>query len=167
MRTLVFAVAGYNLAETGKMIEIAEASRSHFDILFASYGGQFEDLIKRRGFTLREMGPRLTRRKLDHLRVVLSGETWNTVGYFSTKELAPRVESEIRLFEEIKPAAVLTGWCLSVAVSSRAARVPFVNALHSTSITEYYQAGLQTPPCSCMRRLGNRRHRARQGLPDA
>ena len=30
MRTLVFAVAGYNLAETGRMIEIARAARKHF-----------------------------------------------------------------------------------------------------------------------------------------
>ena len=29
------------------MIEIAKAARTHFDILFVSYGGQFEDLIKR------------------------------------------------------------------------------------------------------------------------
>ena len=146
MRTLVFAVAGYNLAETGRMIEIAKAARTHFDILFVSYGGQFEDLIKREGFALREMEPRLTKEKLDRLRVVLSGETLNTVGYFSAKELAPRVENEIGLFEEVKPAAVLTGWCLSVTVSARAAKVPFVNVLHSTSITEYYQAGLQTWP---------------------
>ena len=30
MKTLVFAVAGYNLAETGRMIEIAKAARKHF-----------------------------------------------------------------------------------------------------------------------------------------
>lgn len=76
MRTLVFAVAGYNLAETGRMIEIAKAARSHFDVFFMSYGGQFEDLIRREGFTLKETEPRLTRKKLDRLRLVLSGETW-------------------------------------------------------------------------------------------
>jgi UDP:flavonoid glycosyltransferase YjiC (YdhE family) len=146
MKTLVLAVAGYNLAETGRMIEIARTAREHFDILFISYGGRFESLIEREGFTLREMEPRLTREKLDRLRVVLSGETWNTVGYLSAKELIPRVENELALFAEIKPVAVLTGWCLSVPVSTRVAKVPFVNVLHSTSITEYYQSGLQTWP---------------------
>lgn len=146
MKTLIFAVAGYNLAETGRMIEIARAAKKFFNLLFISYGGRFESLIEKEGFSLKKMGPRLTRQKLDHLRVVLSGETLNTVGYFSAKELAPRVENEIKLFEEIKPAAVLTGWCLSVTVSTRAAGVPFVNVLHSTSITEYYKAGLQTWP---------------------
>ncbi len=146
MRPLVFAVAGYNLAETGRMLEIATAARKHFDFQFISYGGQFEDLIRARGFALKEMEPRLTQKKLARLRKVLSGETLNTVGYLSASELPPRVEAEISLFEEIKPAAVLTGWCLSVTISSRAAKVPFINVLHSTSITEYYQAGLQTWP---------------------
>lgn len=146
MGTLVFAVAGYNLAETGRMIEIARAVRDHFDVLFVSYGGQFEELIRREGFALKELRPRLTPQKLERLRVVLGGETWNTVGYFSAQELAPRVESEIALFEEVRPVAVLSGWCLSVTVSTRAAGVPFVNVLHSTSITEYYRAGLQTWP---------------------
>ncbi len=144
--TLVFAVAGYNLAETGRMIRIAEAAKSDFNVIFMSYGGQFEPMIEEENFELIKMEPRLTKKKLDRLKIVLSGETFNTVGYFSTKELMPRVENEIKLFEEIKPTAVLTGWCLSVTVSTRAAKVPFVNVLHSTSIQEYYRAGLQTWP---------------------
>ena len=79
-KTLVFAVAGYNLAETGRMIEIARAARQHFDVLLASYGGDFEELIEGEGFTLKKMEPRLSREKLKRLRVVLSGETFNTVG---------------------------------------------------------------------------------------
>ncbi len=146
MKTLIFAVAGYNLAETGRMIEIARAARQYFDILFLSYGGQFESMIEEEGFALRKMEPRLTKAKLARLRLVLSGETLNTVGYLSVKELEPRVENEMKVFEEVRPAAVLTGWCLSVTISTRAAKVPFVNVLHSTSIREYYEAGLQSWP---------------------
>jgi len=146
MKTLIFAVAGYNLAETGRMLEIAKASRGRFKILFMSYGGQYEHYIREEGFVLIEMEPRLNREKLARLRKVLAGETLNTVGYLSAKELEPRVENEIRLFKNIKPAAVLTGWCLSVTISTRATGVPFVNVLHSTSITEYYEAGLQSWP---------------------
>jgi UDP:flavonoid glycosyltransferase YjiC (YdhE family) len=145
-RTLAFAVAGYNLAETGRMIEIARAAREHFDVRFISYGGQFEQLIEDESFPLTRMEPRLSQQKLDRLRVVLSGETLNTVGYFSAKELIPRVENEIAFFQEIRPAAVLTGWCLSVLLSARAAGVPLVNVLHSTSVREYYEAGLQSWP---------------------
>ena len=146
MKTLVFAVASYNLAETGRMIEIARAAKKHFNVIFASYGGQFEQLIENEGFTLEKMSPRLTREKLARLRVVLSGETLNTVGYLSAKELAARVPNEIAFFKDVKPAAVLTGWCLSVTISTRAAGIPFVNVLHSTSVREYYEAGLQSWP---------------------
>ncbi len=60
--------------------------------------------------------------------------------------MEPRVGNEITFFNEIEPSCVLTGWCQSVMISARAARVPFVNVLHSTSIKEYYEAGLQTWP---------------------
>lgn len=146
MKKLIFAVAGYNLAETGRMMEIARAAKDDFKVIFMSYGGQFEKLIEEEKFQLIKMEPRLTKKKLDRLKLVLSGETLNTVGYLSAQELEPRVENEVRLFKDIKPLAVLTGWCLSVTVSTRAAGVPFVNVLHSTSITEYYEAGLQTWP---------------------
>jgi UDP:flavonoid glycosyltransferase YjiC (YdhE family) len=92
------------------------------------------------------MEPRLTESQLHHVRKALSGETLNTVGYFTAKEMEPRIESELELFKEITPVCVLTGWCQSAMISTRVARVPFVNVLHSTSITEYYQAGLQTWP---------------------
>ena len=146
MKTIVFAVAGYNLAETGRMIEIARAAKRHFNVIFASYGGQFEQLIEDEGFALEKMSPRLTEEKLARLRIVLSGETLNTVGYLSAKELAARVPNEIAFFKQVKPVAVLTGWCLSVTISTRAATVPFVNVLHSTSVREYYEAGLQSWP---------------------
>ena len=146
MNTLVFAVAGYNLAETGRMIEIARAARKHFNVIFASYGGQFEQLIESEGFRLDRMEPRLTEEKLARLRVILSGETLNTVGYLSAEELTLRVPNEIAFFKEVNPAAVLTGWCLSVTISTRAAGIPFVNVLHSTTVREYYEAGLQSWP---------------------
>ncbi len=146
MKTIIFAVAGYNLAETGRHIEIAKACRDNFNILFISYGGNFESLIEDEGFNLKRMKPRLTEKQLQHVRKALSGETLNTVGYFSAEEMTPRIENELQLFKEINPACVLTGWCQSIFISTRAAKIPFVNVLHSTSITEYYEAGLQSWP---------------------
>ncbi|UCG58289.1 MAG: hypothetical protein JSU70_02050 [Phycisphaerales bacterium] len=146
MKKIVFAVAGYNLAETGRHIEIARACRHLFDIVFLSYGGAYESLIEQEGFALKRMEPRMTEKKLQQVRKVLSGETLNTVGYLTAKEMEPRVENELQFFKEIEPACVLTGWCQSVMISTRVARVPFINVLHSTSVTEYYQAGLQTLP---------------------
>ena len=139
MKTIIFAVAGYNLAETGRMLEIAKACKGKFDVIFISYGGQFEKLIEKEGFALKKMEPRLTKQQLEHVRLALSGETLNTVGYFTAEEMEPRVENEMRLFKEVQPACVLTGWCQSVLISTRAAQVPFVNVLHSTIVTEYYK----------------------------
>jgi len=146
MKTLIFAVAGYNLAETGRMLEIAQACKDKFKIIFISYGGQYEHYIEEAGFKIKKMEPRLTEEQLHHVRKALSGETLNTVGYLTAKEMEPRIENELKLFKEIKPACVLTGWCQSVLISTRAGHVPSVNVLHSTSIKEYYQAGLQSWP---------------------
>ena len=146
MKTIIFAVAGYNLAETGRHIEIARACKDDFNIVFLSYGGAYEHLIEEEGFTLKKMEPRLSEKQLAHVRKALSGETLNTVGYFTAEEMAPRIEHEIALYDEINPACVLTGWCQSVLISGRAAGIPFINVLHSTTITEYYKAGLQTWP---------------------
>jgi len=146
MKTLIFAVAGYNLAETGRHIEIARACRNLFNILFISYGGKYESLIEEEGFELKRMEPRLTEKQLRHVAKALRGETLNTVGYFTAEEMEPRIENEIQLYKEIKPVCVLTGWCQSIMISTRAAEVPFVNVLHSTSVTEYYRAGLQSWP---------------------
>ena len=60
MKTIVFAVAGYNLAETGRHIETARACKELFNVIFISYGGKFERLIVEAGFTLKKMEPRLT-----------------------------------------------------------------------------------------------------------
>ena len=146
MKTIIFAVAGYNLAETGRHLEIARACKDLFKIVFMSYGGPYEHLIEEEGFTLKKMNPRLTDKQLKHIRRALSGETFNTVGYFTAREMRPRVENEIELFKELKPECILTGWCQSVLLSARISGVPLINVLHSTSITEYYQAGLQSIP---------------------
>ena len=60
--------------------------------------------------------------------------------------MTPRVENELKLFKEENPVCVLTGWCQSIFISARAAKIPLIDVLHSTSVTEYYEAGLQSWP---------------------
>jgi hypothetical protein len=50
MQTLLFSPGAYNLAETTRCIEVAKACRHDFNILFMSYGGEFEKLITQAGF---------------------------------------------------------------------------------------------------------------------
>ena len=40
----------------------------------------------------------------------------------------------------------MTGWNLTVGISARFCGVHYVNVLHSTSVLEYYEAGLQSYP---------------------
>lgn len=115
MKTIIFALPGFNLAEVTRMIEIAKACRDKFEILFASYGGRFEHLIREEGFVLQEMSPRLTEEKIENWYRVDRGERFGT--YFTRQELRERVENEIAFFEETKPVAVVTGFCLSIPIS--------------------------------------------------
>lgn len=145
MKTIIFAAAGYNLAETTRMIEIAKACKDYFQIIFMSYGGRFEGMIEEEGFSIKKMEPRLTDGKLKYLDAKCRGD--NPRGdWFTAEELEYRVAHEIDFYSEIKPAALLTGWCLSTIVSTRAANVPFVMVGDSTWIREYYEKGLQVWP---------------------
>jgi hypothetical protein len=71
-RSLIFAPAAFNLAETTRMIEIAKGIAAHeaasklFEIRFISDGGDFERLIEGQGFPLQRMEPRLTKEKIEH-----------------------------------------------------------------------------------------------------
>ncbi|MBD3314673.1 MAG: hypothetical protein GF344_02700 [Chitinivibrionales bacterium] len=145
-KTLLFAAAGYNLAETSRMLEIAKASKDNFNILFICYGGKYEHLIEESGFALQKMEPRITKERMKHIYRGLRGESLNTVNYFPYKEIRQRVAGELDLLGRVKPAAVLTGWVLSIALSARIAKTPFVNVLHSTTIREFYKANLQPLP---------------------
>ena len=96
------------------MIEIAKVCQGKFEVLFASYGGRFEHLIREEGFVLREVSPRLTEEKIKDWYRVDRGEKFGT--YFTQQELHERVENEIAFLREIKPAAVVPGFCLSVSI---------------------------------------------------
>lgn len=145
MKTIIFAAAGYNLAETTRMIEVAKACKGHFNIIFMCYGGRFEGMIEEEGFSIKKMEPRLTDEKLKYLDAKCRGD--NPRGdWFSAQELESRVANEMEFYTEIKPAALLTGWCLSTIVSTRAAGVPFVMVGDSTWIKEFYEADLQAWP---------------------
>ncbi len=146
MKVLAFAVAAYNLAETSRMIEIAKEAQAYFDIKFLTYGGKFEHFIIEEGFEIIRLEPELTPEKFEYLKKRLSGEVYNSTNFFNKNEIELRVKSELDIFKELEPVAVLSGWNLTVGLSARIAKVPFVNVLHSTSITEYYEAGLQSIP---------------------
>jgi len=144
MKTIIFAPETLNLSETSRMVEIAKACENFFKILFISYGGRFDYLIKEASFPIRELKPRLTDEKAKHILKIDQMEIQGD--FFSEKELMERVQNEINVFEEIDPVAIVTGFCLSVTLSSRATKIPLVWILAIAGTRPYYEERLGTWP---------------------
>jgi UDP:flavonoid glycosyltransferase YjiC (YdhE family) len=144
MKTLIFAPAAYNFAETIRMVEIARACRDNFRVIFTSYGGDFEWLIKDEGFPLIPMQPRLTPQKIQRLYRIIR---WDQVNYpFAVDHLTERVRGELRWLQALKPAAVVTGLDLSWPISCRVAGVPLVWVAQTTFLAPYWHSPLATWP---------------------
>ena len=134
MKTLLFAPAAYNLAETTRMLEIARACREIFTCVFLSYGGQFEHLITESGFSLHRLEPHLTPEKIEHIYKVDKGEKFGAI--FTEAEIAARVQSELVLYGQLQPAVVITGFSLTVPLSTRIRQIPLVWVIQSTWLPE-------------------------------
>ena len=138
---IIFSPMACNLAETTRTLEIAKACRDIFDIVFVSYGGEFENLIEKEGFVIRHLEPNLTPEKIEYLYKVDQGQKFGY--FFSTKEVEEQVKNEIVLFQELKPIAVVTGFNFSNSISCRVARIPLIWLTHSTWMFQsMYNAGL-------------------------
>jgi len=141
MKLIIFSPMACNLAETTRTLEIAKACRDIFDIVFVSYGGEFENLIEKEGFVIRHLEPNLTPEKIEYLYKVDQGQKFGY--FFSTKEVEEQVKNEIVLFQELKPIAVVTGFNFSNSISCRVARIPLIWLTHSTWMFQsMYNAGL-------------------------
>jgi UDP:flavonoid glycosyltransferase YjiC (YdhE family) len=138
MKTLLFAPASYNFAETSRLVDIAVACRDRFRIVFASYGGDFEWLITNEGFPLIPMQPRLTPEKIERLYRIMR---WESVNHpFAMDHLTQRIKGELTWLKALKPIAVVTGLCLSWPVSCRVAGLPLVWVAQTTSLAPFWRS---------------------------
>ncbi|MBP7687341.1 MAG: hypothetical protein KA765_05520 [Thermoflexales bacterium] len=144
MPTLIFVPETINIAETTRMIEIARACRPYFHCVFFGYSDQFSGLIEQAGFEFRRLQPWLTEAKIEHLWKVDRMESFQDP--FTEEELRARVRSELALYEELQPAAVVIGFTLSTVISARAAHVPLVYVMPFPLSRPFLQAGLATWP---------------------
>ena len=144
MKTLVFAPETLNIAETTRMIEIAKESRDRFNCVFFGYSDIYSNLIEQAGFEFRRMTPWLTKEKVEHLWKVDRMESFDDP--FTEAELKQRVESEIAVYRELKPVAIVIGFTLSVTISARAAKIPLVYVLPFPLTRPFLDANLSTFP---------------------
>ena len=138
---IIFSPTACNLAEITRALEIAKPCRDSFEIVFVSYGGEFENLIEKEGFVIRHLEPALTPEKVEHIYRVDQGRK---LGYFySAREVEEQVKNEIALFRELKPVAVVTGINFSKSISCRVTQTPLIWLTHSTWMMQsMYNAGL-------------------------
>jgi UDP:flavonoid glycosyltransferase YjiC (YdhE family) len=141
MKLIIFSPTACNLAEVTRALEIAKPCRDIFEIVFVSYGGEFENLIEKEGFVIRHLEPALTPEKVEHIYRVDQGRK---LGYFySAREVEEQVKNEIALFQELKPVAVVTGINFSNSISCRVTQTPLIWLTHSTWMMQsMYNAGL-------------------------
>jgi UDP:flavonoid glycosyltransferase YjiC (YdhE family) len=144
MNTVVFAPETLNLAETTRMIEIAKETREKFRCVFFGYSDIYSNLIEQAGFEFRRMTPWLTKEKIEHLWKVDRMESFEDP--FSEGELMERVGSEIALYKELSPNAIVIGFTLSVTISARVSQIPLVYVLPFPLTRPFLEAGLATFP---------------------
>jgi len=144
LKTLIFAPETLNIAETTRMIEIAKESQNEFRCVFFGYSDVFSHLIEQAGFQFRRMTPWLTKEKIEHLWKVDRMESFDDP--FTEAELRERVESEVTLYRELNPVAVVMGFTLSVTISARVSQIPLVYVLPFPLTRPFLDAGLATFP---------------------
>ena len=141
MKLIIFSPTACNLAEITRALEIAKPCRDSFEIVFVSYGGEFENLIEKEGFVIRHLEPALTPEKVEHIYRVDQGRKLGS--FYSAREVEEQVKNEIALFQELKPVAVVTGINFSNSISCRATQTPLIWLTHSTWMMQsMYNAGL-------------------------
>ncbi|MCC6640925.1 MAG: hypothetical protein IT386_07155 [Deltaproteobacteria bacterium] len=136
-KSVVFAAETFNLAEVTRMLEIAKVSQRSFECVFTSYDAARRNHrhIESAGFRIVELQPPMTQEKVERFWAVDHGEKLGEI--ISTADVRQRVRSEMALYREVEAAAVVTGFCLSVPISARAAGVPLVWVNQTTWMAEY------------------------------
>ncbi len=144
-KTLLFAPAAFDLAETTRMIEIAKGVRQHpeaaavFDIQFISDGGDFERLIEGEGLPLKKMEPRLTPEKIDYIGQVDKGERFAPA--FTVEETLTRIGNEANYLKQVAPTAVITGSYVTIPVTCQILHLPLVWVIQSTWLRDFFAHG--------------------------
>ncbi len=137
MKKLLFAPEAHNLAEVTRALEIAKVAQKDFECIFLSYDGTRINyqLVIDEGFEVVELEPQLTKEQIQRWWKIDRGEKFGDM--FLEKDLRERIQSELDLYKKINPVAVVTGFCLSIPISARVAKVPLVWVSQTTWLIEH------------------------------
>ncbi|HCM84528.1 MULTISPECIES: glycosyltransferase [Enterococcus] len=124
MKTILFAPATFNLAETTRMLEIAKQLRQDHHCVFCGFSEKYLDLIKAQNFAVYLLSPKLTPQQEDSIMKFDQGKSLKNP--FTTKMVAERVESELALIKELAPQVIVTGSNVTIFMSARISKIPLV-----------------------------------------
>ena len=140
-----FFPAFFNLAETSRLVRIAERYRElGGQAIFFSHGGDYEVLAKEAGFPIQSVEPIYTEEqiqdlmKYDHLEKL--GDP------FPDDWLIEHVLNEERAYTNHGVVLVVTGFNVPCILSVRKVSIPLVYIIPGTCLPAYFKAGLATFP---------------------
>ncbi|MGU7584720.1 glycosyltransferase, partial [Enterococcus faecalis] len=106
MKTILFAPAVFNLAETTRMIEVAKAMKDRYYCVFFGFSKTFAPLITESGFEYHLLAPILTKKQEEQ---IIKFDQLRTLKNPFTKEMvASRITSEQSLIATFEPRLIVT-----------------------------------------------------------
>lgn len=143
-KRILIAAAAYNWAESHRMAEIGkEFLKRGWEVL--SLGeGKYDYLLKdgMEHIRLDEDSGWYTEERIEKL---MDMDRWGN-DYCSEDELESLVAAEERLFDNVSPDLVMTGYRTTLSISCRAWGVPLIWVLSAVVSPLYYRYGLATMP---------------------
>ena len=101
MKTILFAPATFNLAETTRMIEIAKVLRHDYHCVFCGFSETYLELIKEEKFEVTLLNPILT--SAQEAAIIKFDQGKSLKNPFTTELVTERVASELALIEKLAP----------------------------------------------------------------
>jgi len=140
-----FFPAFFNLAETSRLVRIAERYRElGGEAIFFSHGGDYERLAKEAGFSVQPVEPIYTEEQIQDLMKYDRGEKKGDP--FSDAWLNDHIHNEEREYGNHAVSHVVTGFNLPCVLSVRKARIPLVYIIPGSILPAYFKAGFATFP---------------------
>lgn len=123
-KTIVFAPATFNLAETTRMIEVAKQLKASCTCCFFGFSTTYAALISQNGFSFSLLSPVLT--KEQEQQIIALDQMKSLKNPFTKELIADRIKNELTYLAEKEPAAVITGTNITIFLSARIAKIPLV-----------------------------------------
>lgn len=124
MKTIVFAPAVFNLAETTRMLEVAKQLQYTYHCQFIGFSQTFAYLIKAAGFSYDLLRPTLTAEQEKQIMALDQGKSLKNP--FTQQMVAQRVKSELASLAAYQPELIITGSNVTIFLSARIKQIPLI-----------------------------------------